>query len=215
MVAHAALPHKLKLPTAAVLTVIVPAPIGCNLQCPHCYIDQRNEIASNGALKVGDYERFLAEAQQGNDGLLLCVQGYEPLLTQAFAYTAALLRLGLKLGCPVSFVSNGTNLLHYLDDLTLLSPARIAISLDSHIPEQHDRLRGVPGTFEKVVAGLKHAVTLPQLRDVIDVASVLFPKRRDRLIGMPAMLAEIGIERWTVTCLFKVGKDDVIGGPRW
>ena len=213
MVAHVALPNNLKSSHATVLTVIVPASDGCDLVCPYCYIGQRNEAALPDVLAVVDYEKFLAEAKEKIDDLILCVQGYEPLLTKAFRYTETLLHLGRKLGFPVTFVSNGTHLSSHADALAALSPARIAISLDSHIPEQHDRQRGVPGTFEKVVDGLRDAVEVPELSDVIEVASVLIPKKYNRLIGMPALLAEIGIKRWTVTCLFKVGKGDVIGGP--
>ncbi len=213
MVVHAALPNNLELFSSVVLTVVVPALKGCDLKCPYCYIGQRQEVSRPAALTVADYERFFYEAHQRDLGSVLCIQGFEPLLPEAFAYTAALLRLGSDFGCPVTFVSNGTHLSDHLDRLAELAPARIAISLDSHDAEYHDRQRGVPGTFDKVVDGLRRAIAFPELRDVIGVASVLLPGKRERLDGMPALLAGLGIKRWTVTCLVKVGKADVIGGP--
>ncbi len=110
-------------------------------------------------------------------------------------------------------MTNGTYLSDRVDELAELGPARIAVSLDSHLAERHDRQRGVVGAFEMTVDGLRKAAANPVLREVTGVASVLVPKRRDQLIGMPALLAEFGIEHWTVTCLFKVAKGDAIGGP--
>ena len=211
MVAHAAIPRDMAADT--VLTVVVPATSGCDLACPYCYIQQRKEISGAPPLGVVDYRRFFDESREGNERAVLCIQGYEPLLPEAFGYTATLLRAGRQHGRPVTFVSNGSHLVERVDELAELWPARVAISLDSHNPACHDRQRGVVGTFEKVVAGLRQAVASDEMRGVVEVASVLLPNRRDRLIGMPALLSDIGIERWTVTCLFKVAKGDAVGGP--
>jgi hypothetical protein len=39
------------------------------------------------------------------------------------------------------------------------------------------------------------------------------PKKRDRLMGMPALLAALGLDRWVVNALVKVGKGAELGGP--
>ncbi len=213
MVANAALPADVVMTTGTVLTVIVPASHGCNLKCAFCYIDQRDEQKLPHSLDVGQFADFVRAAHHAEEIAALCIQGHEPLLPDSFAYTAALLELGQEHRFPVSFVTNGTYLASRVDELAELAPARIAVSLDSHLAERHDRQRGVGGAFDMTVEGLRRAAADPVLRDVTGVASVLIPKKRDQLIGMPALLADIGIERWTVTCLFKVGKDDAIGGP--
>ncbi|MEM9628943.1 MAG: radical SAM protein [Pseudomonadota bacterium] len=212
MVVHVALSHSPKIQNGTIITAIVPASNGCNLKCAFCYIDQREEHRLSRELDVGQFVHFVREAHLAEKIAALCIQGHEPLLPDSFAYTAALLKLGREHQFPVSFVTNGTYLADRVDELAELGPARIAVSLDSHLAERHDRQRGVVGAFEMTVDGLRKAAANPVLRDVVGVASVLVPKRRDQLMGMPALLAEIGIERWTVTCLFKVGKDDV-GGP--
>ncbi|MGI9503697.1 MAG: radical SAM protein [Geminicoccaceae bacterium] len=213
MPAHAALPADAAMTTGTILTVIVPASHGCNLKCPFCYIDQRKEHRLSHEFDVGQFVHIVREAHHAEAIAALCIQGHEPLLPGSFAYTAALLELGREHHFPVSFVTNGTYLADRVAELVELTPARIAVSLDSHLAERHDRQRGVVGAYEMTVDGLRKAGANPLLRDVTGVASVLIPKKRDQLLGMPALLADIGIERWTVTCLFKVGKDDTVGGP--
>lgn len=213
MVAHVALPNNLMLHKAAVLTVIVPALNGCNLKCPFCYIDHRKEQIVARVISVDQLVHFVREARHVEEIAALCIQGHEPLLPDSFAYTAALLALGQENHFPVSFVTNGTYLAGRVKELAELAPARIAVSLDSHLAERHDRQRGVVGAFEMTLDGLRHAAANPVLHNVTGVASVLMPKKCDQLLGVPALLAEIGIKHWTVTCLFKVGRGDTVGGP--
>ena len=62
------------------------------------------------------------------------------------------------------------------------------------------------------MAGLKKAVVgLPEETELV-VTSVLIAKKRAQLEGMPALLRDIGVKRWVVTALQKVG-DDKPGGP--
>ena len=59
---------------------------------------------------------------------------------------------------------------------------------------------------------LGKAVTgLPAATELV-VTSVLIPKRRAQLDAMPELLNDIGVKRWVVTALQKVGKDRP-GGP--
>ena len=60
--------------------------------------------------------------------------------------------------------------------------------------------------------GLKAAVAHLPKETELAVTSVLIPKRRRQLDAMPALLANLGIKRWVVTALLKVGKE-TIGGP--
>lgn len=213
MATYAALPADVSSTTATVLTVIVPARHGCNLKCPFCYIDLRKEDSLSIDCQVDDFLQFVDQAVAREEIGALCIQGHEPLLPGSFGYTLELLRWGQRHDVPVSFVTNGTYLADRSSELAERHPARIAVSLDSHLSEYHDRQRGVAGTFDQVVDGLRIANASQRLRDVITVISVLIPKKRDQLIGMPALLADIGIKRWTVNTLVKVGKGDVIGGP--
>ncbi len=210
---NAAVPKSMADSTNMVLTFVVPATDGCNLRCPYCYIEQRAELSKNKTLSPYDYEQFILQATACEQVDLVCVQGHEPLLPSSFEYTKVILDVGRRLQIPTSLVSNGTYLKERVDELALLGPDKISVSLDAADPAIHDRQRGVVGTFELVVDGLKQAVLHPELKHSISVNSVLIPKKRDSLIGMPALLAEIGVRQWTINALVKVSGSDSIGGP--
>ncbi len=210
---NAAVPKTVADSTNMVLTFIVPATHGCNLRCPYCYIDQRSELSENPSLAPDHFEQFVLQAAEYEAIDLICIQGHEPLLPGSFAYTKAILDVGNRLQIPTSLVTNGTYLKDNIGALAELGPEKISVSLDSFDPAIHDRQRGVTGTFDLVVDGLKQAVLHPKLENAVSVSSVLIPKKRDSLIGMPALLAEIGVRQWTINALVKVSGTDSIGGP--
>lgn len=202
--------EKAEFQRAPILTFIVPAPNGCNLSCAFCYIQQRKEEATSISITPEDYVSFIEGVE---DAGVVCIQGYEPLLPESFAYTREILAAGQRLGIPTSLVTNGTHLRQHVPALSKLRPARIAVSLDSADAAVHDKTRGKEGAFDDTLAGLRFAVSVPVLKEALVVTSVLMPKKRDRLMGMPKLLAELGIDRWVVNALVKVGKGDKLGGP--
>jgi MoaA/NifB/PqqE/SkfB family radical SAM enzyme len=195
------------------LTFVVPAPNGCNLKCPFCLVRQRREITDTYTdLRPADYARFIREAVDGGPIFAVAIQGYEPLLAESLPYTQAILATGRFLGLPTSLVTNGVNLVGAVDLLRTLSPNKIAISLDAASAEIHDRIRGVAGAWAATVGGIERAIEALAPRTRLVVSSVLSPSRRHYLDAMPALLREIGIDRWIINPLLRVGSDQA-GGP--
>jgi uncharacterized Fe-S cluster-containing radical SAM superfamily protein len=193
------------------LTFVVPAQSGCGLECSFCLVRQRREIVET-SLGPQDLMRFIREAAQRAPIFALAIQGYEPLLPESLPYTQAILATGRFFQVPTTLVTNGVRLFDAVDLLKTLSPSKIAISLDAASADTHDRIRGVTGSWAATVAGIARAlrVLAPQTR--LAVASVLFPSRRHYLDDMPARLREIGIDRWIINPLLRVGRD-AMGGP--
>lgn len=208
----AALPSDVEV-AMTIVTLVVPAPMGCNLSCPFCYIAQRGEEGVSTDLEPADYVRFATIINSCQTVGAICIQGYEPLLPDSFSYTKEILATGQRLGIPTSLVTNGTHLRQHVPALSKLRPARIAVSLDSADAAVHDKARGKAGAFDDALAGLKFAVSVPVLKKALVVTSILMPKKRDRLMGMPRLLSELGIDRWVVNALVKVGRGDKLGGP--
>ena len=198
--------------TLPFLTFIVPAPNGCNLQCPYCYIDRRNEAARSLDLTPDDYVRFIEQAARREEIGAICLQGYEPLLPESFNYTRAILAAGQRLGIPTSLVTNGTYLERWVEELADLRPDKITVSIDAADPVTHDRSRGKIGAFEDAMRGLRLAADNPVLQPVLVLASILMPQKHGRLTGMPKLASDLSIDHWVVTVLHEVGKDE-IGGP--
>jgi sulfatase maturation enzyme AslB (radical SAM superfamily) len=195
------------------LTFVVPAPGGCNLRCSFCLVRQRQEITDT-LLRAEDYARFIREATaRGRTPIFaIAIQGYEPLLPEALPYTQAILATGRFVGRPTTLVTNGVYLADALDLLTTLSPNKIAVSLDAASAAVHDRIRGVAGAWNATVDGIKRAVEALAPRTSLVVASVLLPSKRHYLDAMPTLLREIGIDRWIINPLLRVGSDHA-GGP--
>ena len=193
------------------LTFVVPALNGCNLQCPFCLVRQRQEITDTN-LQPDDLARFIREAAERAPIFALAIQGYEPLLPESLPYTQAVLATGRFLGIPATFVTNGVKLADAIELLTTLSPTKIAISLDGAAADIHDRIRGVAGAWAAAVAGIGRAVEVLAPRTRLVVTSVLLPSKRHYLDGMPARLREIGIDRWIINPLLRVGREQA-GGP--
>ncbi|MEM9627059.1 MAG: radical SAM protein [Pseudomonadota bacterium] len=203
MTAQAALPHSIAQ-TGVIVTLITPAPNGCNLRCPFCFIRQRGEDQAQSALKPKDYAHFVERAAAGGPVAAVCIQGYEPLLPEAMAYTRAILRTGRRLGIPTSLVTNGVELAPAVDELAALGIGKIAVSIDAADAASHDRQRGKAGAWAAAIEGLRRAVSkLPDTTE-LTVTSVLIPKRRHQLEGMPELLKGLGVKRWVVNALRKI-----------
>src|SRR5215468_2745907 len=197
--------------TGQFLTFVVPALNGCNLKCPFCLVRQRREITDTN-LQPDDLARFIREAAERAPIFAVAVQGYEPLLPESLPYTQAILATGRFLGLPTTFVTNGVELSDAVNLLRTLSPNKIAISLDAASAEIHDRIRGVAGAWAAAVRGIERAIAVLAPRTRLVVSSVLLPSRRHYLDAMPARLREIGIDRWIINPLLRVGVDQA-GGP--
>jgi MoaA/NifB/PqqE/SkfB family radical SAM enzyme len=189
------------------LTFVVPALSGCNLDCSFCFVRQRKEITET-RLKPEDYARFIREVADRERIFALALQGYEPLLPDALPYTQAILAAGRFLGVPTSLVTNGVRLGDAIDLLKTLTPSKIAVSLDAASPEVHDGIRGVMGAWEASVAGLRRAIDVLAPHTRLVVASVLLPQRRHYLDAMPERLREIGVDRWIINPVLRVGRDE-------
>ena len=193
------------------LTFVVPALTGCNLKCSFCLVRRRREI-NDTHLQPEDFAQFIREVANREAIFALAIQGYEPLLPESLPYTQAILATGRFLGLATSLVTNGVRLFDAVDLLQALSPNKIAVSLDAALPEAHDRIRGVDGAWDASVAGLRRALEVLARRTRLVVQSVLLPSRRHHLDAMPARLREIGVDRWIINPLLRIG-DGQAGGP--
>ena len=212
MSVEAALPSYAWIDNGVIITLVEPAIFGCDLDCSFCFIVQRDEAQVAVRLLPRDYANFIRGVSRSCKTASVCIQGYEPLLPDSFPYTRAILSTGQWLNIPTSLVTNGTHLTQWIDELAVLVPGRISVSLDAAEAEAHDRQRRKRGAFASTVKGLrKAATTMPAATELV-VTSVLIPKRRGQLDAMPELLNGIGINRWVVTVLQKVGKD-CPGGP--
>ncbi|MBI4025879.1 MAG: radical SAM protein [Verrucomicrobia bacterium] len=126
----------------------------CNLRCQHCFATALQQPGRR-RMTVADYARVARECMSLG-AVNFSFQGGEPLLFR-------------ELGDIITACQPPRNVISVTTNGTLLTPERIAnlkrfgvdiltISLDSAIAEEHDRFRGVSGSFEKTMAGIRLAL---------------------------------------------------------
>ncbi len=156
----------------------------CNLKCLHCYesagVKGSDELTTEEALRGID---ILADAGV----LILAFSGGEPTIRPDILQ---LIKRSSDRGMFTAMATNAVLLssrkrVHEFQKAGLQFAQ---ISLDGLNPETHDRFRGVPGTFEKTVQGIKNCVAeglfvemattatrynLKEIPEMIDFASKL------------------------------------------
>lgn len=160
----------------------------CNLACSHCYLDavQRrreapNELMTYEALDIVDQIAALAP------GAMLVLTGGEPLMRRDLDLIVAR-AAGHEL-MPV-IGTNGSLLdVARAECLRAAGAVGVGISLDSVRPEFHDRLRGLPGAWEKTVAGIDAAGAAGL---AVQLQMSVFAENRHELAAMADYAEEIG-----------------------
>src|SRR5574341_1028662 len=126
----------------------------CNLRCGHCYLDT-NALTKQSTSELSTQEgfRLIDQMAELNPNLLLILTGGEPLLRRDI-YDLAL--YASQKGMMVVLGTNG-NLID--DDIAKKLKASgvtgIGISLDSIVPERHDKFRGISGAWDDTLNGIE------------------------------------------------------------
>ncbi|MCQ8894033.1 MAG: radical SAM protein [Methanolinea sp.] len=125
----------------------------CNLRCIHCYQDAHkafpDEMSTEEAKKVLD---DLSDAGV----VAIAFSGGEPLMRPDMR---ELVSYAKDKGFFVSLASNGTLIdEHMANDLAARKLDYIEISVDGADAAHHDLFRGVPGAFDRAVAGIQACV---------------------------------------------------------
>jgi len=121
---------------------------GCNLECKHC---RRLEVS----------HKILIEQIAETGRPVLIFSGGEPLIRPDIFELADYAK---QKGLLIALATNGT-----LIDTTMARKIaftgfdRVSVSLDGADAQTHDQMRGLPGSFEKSIRGLKllHAAKVP------------------------------------------------------
>lgn len=161
-------PHKpllvLRLTWAVIKSLVLKRPplryvdfsigFACNLRCEHCFATAL-EDKTRKTMSTEDYKRVAKECMQLGT-VNFSFQGGEPLLYKNLPEIIRACKPHLNL---ISVTTNGTLLdEERLNWLKAIGVDILTVSLDSGIPSEHDRFRGIEGAFIKTVEGIKLAL---------------------------------------------------------
>jgi len=171
--------------------------LACNLRCRHCASSagapRKQELSLEESLAICD--QFPALLVQE-----VIFTGGEPLLNPHWEAIAARLRdLEIKTGVVTNGLQLTAETAARMRDCGLTS---VAVSLDG--PEAvHDRIRGIPGAFQKTLAGAARCVEQHIDLSVISSVTAL---NVDMLEGMYQLVRSIGAWKWQLQPLFPTGR---------
>ncbi len=119
----------------------------CNLRCSHC--GSSAGIARTDELNTKEcFDLCEQLAELGCDDVSL--MGGEPFLRKDWQEIGKCIN---DLGMNLNFVSNGLVLSKYINELSLLKPKVVGLSIDG-VEKTHDKIRGRKGLFKQVVKSL-------------------------------------------------------------
>lgn len=131
----------------------------CNLKCQFCGLWKTQDLPEK--ISLGDKITFLKNVIKWlgvhKEVLSVCLMGGEPFLypNQVFEITKACMDI-----IPMVYLStNGTLLKANIDKILKSGLTALNISIDSHIPEIHDNLRGRQGLFDYLIPVIKELIS--------------------------------------------------------
>lgn len=165
-------------PAGIIVTAVLPG--GCPLNCPFCIVNQRDERREQSYLSADHLTSLLVSIERR--GLLggAAIAGDEPLQAHCWPMAQAFLRRAIESRVPTALISNGYNLVDYVQELRQLNKTKIVISLDA-ASDKHDEIRRKPGAFARISEGIRLAASFPDLRERISIATILMPGNLDAI----------------------------------
>ena len=170
----------------------------CNLSCQHCYSDSGHTREA----ELTTQEAFAVVDQLADAGVIaLAFSGGEPLSRKDFFEVA---RHAADRGLYVSLATNGTLLTK--ENAKKLKQAKVNyvdISIDGASAKTHDGFRGVPGAFDKAMAGLKNCV---EADICVCIATTATKNNVNEVPAIIDLAEEIGAERFTYFNFIPAGR---------
>jgi radical SAM protein with 4Fe4S-binding SPASM domain len=192
-------------PTATTSEKFVPLVVSwnvtrkCNLKCSHCYINATTQELKN-ELNTEEGKNLIDQICEVSRPLLI-LSGGEPLLRPDIY---ELVRYGASKGLKMGLGSNGSLIdAAAAKQLKEAGIETVSISLDSHIPKQHDEFRGVSGSWEKAVNAIK---ALQQNGVLVQVNTTLTQQNYDQIDDIMALAENIGVENFHLFFLVPTGR---------
>jgi|GEM_PF-4821668 len=170
----------------------------CNLNCYYCYCHPLHGAVPQG-LELAPLLEFLGNALPYSSGSITLTGG-EPLI-----YTAIdpLLEYLGQAEQRVALETNGSYLSAERLSLLNVAGAHIAITLESVIPETHDRIRGKEGSWDDSVDALRRAAHFSKL--TTQITFNLTPRSRSEILSVVSLGKDLGVSRIKLNPIYKIG----------
>lgn len=168
--------------------------VECNLRCVQCDIWKIKEPP--GQLTLEERSEVVRQVAAWHPEIRIVFTGGELFLKREMLYgVAAACR---EHGVYATMSSNGTLIRDQdVEQLPFSGIRCIVLSVDSDEPDVHDRIRGVPGTFDRVVRSIQRLVAA---RDrartdfTVLTSTILGAHNLDRIESMVSLFEGLGVD---------------------
>lgn len=174
----------------------------CNLRCAHCG-SRCPEYKGGIELSSADYRHVVDRVAQSfpTNQLMFCITGGEPLLNKDWYEICSYIA---QRDFSWGMTSNGT----LIDEACVQRLAQagmktIAISLDG-LKESHERLRGVPGCYEKAVNAVRLLKESALFR-AVQVVTVVSKLNIEQLPMLYDLVSGLNVDSWKLTPVEPMG----------
>ncbi len=172
----------------------------CNLKCAHCCVS-----AENKCIISPDLEKYKKNIDQLVEDRVkaIYISGGEPFLWDGiFEFIRYAKERGIGL---ISLATNATLLTkETVEKLEKAGTDKILISLDHYIPDLHDKLRGIKGTFDAAIKGVENVKKYSNI--FIRVGTVIWKENYQNLEEFVKFLIEKGVDEVIFSWLMKTGR---------
>ncbi|MEW6665082.1 MAG: radical SAM protein [Thermodesulfobacteriota bacterium] len=173
----------------------------CNMNCGHCWISPQFSTEPCRGVPLAVLEKCVREAEPlGLASVKLT--GGEPLLYEEIAGLFSFFERNGRI--HVYLETNGTLIDDEMVTRFKSAPmAQVSVSLDAAEEEIHDRIRGVKGSFRKVVEGLQ---LLSGAGLNLQIIMTLQARNRDQIPGLVSMARDLGASSLKINPLMPCGR---------
>ncbi|MCE4615596.1 MAG: TIGR04053 family radical SAM/SPASM domain-containing protein [Aeropyrum sp.] len=174
----------------------------CLLACKHCRASALTE-PEEGELDTRESMRLVDQVVEfGKPYPIFIITGGDPLMRRDFW---EILEYAISQGLRVAVAPSVTPLLtgEVVRRMARMGVARISISIDSGVPEVHDAIRGIPGTFKASLKIIRRALEagLP-----VQVNTVVMRPTVETLPRMLKTIIDMGVDVWEVFYVVPTGR---------
>ncbi len=174
----------------------------CNEHCWHC--GSRCGDVQASELSKADWKRILDEVKQDFAGSLpqINVTGGEPLLYPHFEEVMSYAHsLGFKWGMTSNAILITPEVAKMLERCGMNT---ISVSIDG-LEETHDRLRGLPGAYQKAMAGIQNLIDCGSF-DSIMITTVVNHETMHELDDLYEIMCGLDIDSWRIIGVEPIGR---------
>lgn len=161
----------------------------CNMHCGFCYNNSSKEMAND--LTKEEWLNFSSSVIDSGGVFQCIISGGEPTLFKDTILD--LMDMYDSDGSAFTLISNGTGINDtFSKALSKYKWYWVQISIDSHLAETHDRIRGRTGAFDNAISAIKH---LKYYNIPVSIASVISDENIYDMEEIIKLAISIGVDQ--------------------